>query len=88
MKRMCRQLVTPSWRRRQMTWQEAFPHARIVTDAKKLEQLNADVAKRKRKEEADRKAAGPSLSRDALKSATRPESTKRAFEAGVNSGRE
>jgi len=60
MKRMCRQLVTPSWRRRQLIWQEFFPHARIVTDVKKLEQLNADVAKRKRKEEAERKRAAPS----------------------------
>jgi hypothetical protein len=60
MKRMCRQLVTPSWRKRQLIWQEFFPHARIVTDAKKVAQLNADVAKRKRKEEADRKRAGPS----------------------------
>jgi len=59
MERMCRQLVTPSWRRRQLIWQEFFPHARIVTDVKKLAQLNADVAKRKRKEEADRKRVGP-----------------------------
>jgi hypothetical protein len=58
MKRMCRQLVTPSWRRRQLIWQEFFPHARIVTDVKKMAQLNADVAKRKRKEESDRKTAG------------------------------
>jgi hypothetical protein len=60
MERMCRQLVTPSWRRQQLIWQEFFPHARIVTDVKKLAQLNADVAKRKRKEEADRKRVGPS----------------------------
>jgi len=60
MQRMCRQLVTPSWRRRQLIWQEFFPHARIVTDVKKLAQLNADVAKRKREEEADRKRVGPS----------------------------
>jgi hypothetical protein len=60
MKRMCRQLVTPSWRRRQRIWQEVFPHARIITDEKKMAQLNADVAKRKRKEEADRKGAGSS----------------------------
>jgi hypothetical protein len=60
MERMCRQLVTPSWRRRQLIWQESFPHARIVTDVKKLAQLNAEVAKRKRKEEGDRKKAGPS----------------------------
>jgi len=60
MERLCRQLVTPSWRRRQLIWQEVFPHARIVTDVKKMAQLNADVAKRKRKEEGDRNKAGPS----------------------------
>jgi hypothetical protein len=60
MERLCRQLVTPSWRRRQLIWQEVFPHARIVTDVKKMAQLNADVAKRKRKEEGDLKKAGPS----------------------------
>jgi hypothetical protein len=60
MERLCRQLVTPSSRRRQLIWQEVFPHARIVTDVKKMAQLNADVAKRKRKEEGDRKKAGPS----------------------------
>jgi hypothetical protein len=60
MERLCRQFVTPSWRKRQLIWQEVFPHARVVTDVKKMAQLNADVAKRKRKEEGDRKKAGPS----------------------------
>ncbi len=35
--------------------EEAFPHAMIVTDAKKLAQLNAEVAKRKQKERSEHK---------------------------------
>jgi hypothetical protein len=54
MKYTCRHLLTPPWRRRQRIWQEVFPHARIITDPKKLAQLNAAVANRKRKEEAER----------------------------------
>lgn len=87
MERMCRQLVTPSWRRRHLIWQEFFPHARIVTDAKKLAQLNADVAKRKRKEEADRNREDPVEHRCALETATEPGSTKGGLGAGC-SGRE
>jgi hypothetical protein len=30
-----------------MSWQEVFPHARIINDPKKLAQLNAEVEKRK-----------------------------------------
>ena len=50
MKRMCRGLPTRSWSRPHLTWQELFPHAAIVTDPKKLAQLNAAVATRKQKE--------------------------------------
>lgn len=44
MKRPCR-----GWRtqRVQMSWQEVFPHARIISDPKRLAQLNAEVEKRK-----------------------------------------
>jgi hypothetical protein len=43
-KRTCRALRT---HRRQVSWQEVFPHARIINDPKKLAQLNAEVEKRK-----------------------------------------
>jgi hypothetical protein len=49
MKRMCRELLTP-WRRQGVNWKELFPHARIVTDERKLAQLNAAVEQRKQKE--------------------------------------
>jgi hypothetical protein len=52
MKRLCRELPARSRLRRKL-WQELFPHARIITDPKKLAQLNADVAQRKRIEEAE-----------------------------------
>ena len=58
MKHMCRRFLAPSRRRRQLTWRELFPHARIVTDPKKLALLNAEVAERKQKEEAKLKAGG------------------------------
>jgi hypothetical protein len=49
MKRMCRRLrVRPEARRK--IWQELFPHARIITDPKKMAQLNADVAQRRRED--------------------------------------
>ncbi len=50
MKSLCRPLGTRPRLGRKM-WQEFFPHARLITDPKKLAQLNADVAQRKRKEE-------------------------------------
>jgi len=37
---MCR-----SWRRRQMSWKELFPHARIINDPKKLAELNVEIEK-------------------------------------------
>ena len=43
-RRMCR-----SWRRRQMSWQEVFPHVRIVSDPTKMAQLNAENEKRKQR---------------------------------------
>jgi hypothetical protein len=55
MKRICRVPCPIPLRKRSLTWQEAFPHAVIVTDAKKLAQLNAEVAKRKQKERAEHK---------------------------------
>lgn len=56
MKRACRRLATP-YRRRPKLWQEIFFHARIVTDPKKLAQLNSDLANRRQQEEAESKAA-------------------------------
>ena len=50
MKRMCRGLLTRSELRPHRAWHELFPHAVIVTDPKKLAQLNAAVAIRKQKE--------------------------------------
>jgi hypothetical protein len=32
-----------------MSWQEVFPHVRIVTDPKKMAQLNAENEKRKQR---------------------------------------
>jgi hypothetical protein len=55
MKGLCRQLPARSRRRRKL-WQELFPHARIITDPKKLAQLNADLAQHKRIEEAESRA--------------------------------
>ena len=54
MKRMCRQFLTPLWRRRLLAVTELLRHATIVTDRKKLACLNAEVEKRKRKTEGDR----------------------------------
>ena len=51
MRRPCR-LVTPR-RRNPNSWHNLFSHVRIITDPKKLAQLNADLASRKRKEELE-----------------------------------
>jgi hypothetical protein len=53
MNRMCRGLPTRSWRKARLTWQELFPNAAIVTDPKKLAQLNAAVETRKQKEKQE-----------------------------------
>ena len=58
MKHRCRRFLASSRRSRQLTWQEIFPHARIVTDPTKLALLNAEVAERKRKEDAKVKVGG------------------------------
>ena len=52
MRRLCRRLATPC-RRSPRLWQDLFSHVQIVTDPKKLAQLNADLASRKRKEELE-----------------------------------
>lgn len=52
MKRLCRRLSTP-YRRKEKLWRELFSHARVITDPKKLAQLNADLARRKQREEAE-----------------------------------
>jgi hypothetical protein len=53
MKRMCREALSPSARQRPLTWREAFPHASIVTDPRKLAQLKAEVLRRKQRDGAD-----------------------------------
>jgi hypothetical protein len=53
MKRMCRETVTQTWRRRQLAMTELLRHAKIVTDPNKLEYLNARVAERKTRIEGD-----------------------------------
>jgi hypothetical protein len=55
-RRPCRRLATP-YRRRAKLWLEAFSQARIIIDPKKMAQLNSDLASRKRREEAEAKAA-------------------------------
>lgn len=46
-KRRCRETIGFSSRRRERVWTALFRHARIITDPKKLAQLNAEVEKRK-----------------------------------------
>jgi hypothetical protein len=53
MNRVCRKLGASSWRRPGLA-AFALRHAKIVTDPRRLAQLNAEVANRKRKEEVDR----------------------------------
>jgi hypothetical protein len=47
MKRMCRQRLTTTSRRRLLTCEEILRHARIVTDPEKLAYLNAEAKKRR-----------------------------------------
>jgi hypothetical protein len=51
MKRMCRELATHTWSRRQCAMMELLRHARIVTDPNKLTSLKVEVAKRKARTE-------------------------------------
>ena len=55
MKRLCRELLTPSWRRRRFECAELRRHVRVVTDPKKLAYLHAEVERRAREEEAESK---------------------------------
>jgi len=49
MKRMCRE--NPGWRRERLAWEELVRHIKIVSDPIKLAQLNAELERRKRKEQ-------------------------------------
>jgi hypothetical protein len=49
MKRMCRE--NPGWRRQRWAWEELVLHIKIVSDPTKLAQLNAELERRKRKEQ-------------------------------------
>lgn len=51
---MCREAITPAWRRRERVWAESFRHARIITDPKELLRLKAVAEKQKRYAESDR----------------------------------
>jgi hypothetical protein len=42
-------------------WLELFSQARIILDPKKLAQLNSDLANRRRREEAEAKAAADAI---------------------------
>ena len=57
MNRMCREVLTPYVQQRQPSWREAFPHASIITDPRKLAQLKAEVAKRKQGNELTKGAS-------------------------------
>jgi len=50
MKRLCRDILTPSWRRRQFDCPGLLRHIRIVTDPKMLACRNAEVEKIAREE--------------------------------------
>jgi hypothetical protein len=60
MKRMCRELITPSCRRRQLSSADPLRHARIVTDPEKLAYLTAEVEKRRANSKANEDAASTS----------------------------
>lgn len=72
MKRMCRQIAASALRGEPLNWREAFPHAVMITDAKKLAQLRAELAKRNGERQSGRAAA--KVRRDAR--ATVAESTE------------
>jgi len=55
MKRRCRELLTPSRRRRKFECAELLRHVRVVTDPEKLAYLNAEVERRAREEQAESK---------------------------------
>jgi hypothetical protein len=57
MKRLCRELITPSWRRRHLSSADPLRHARIVTDPEKLAYLTAEVEKRRANSKANEDAA-------------------------------
>jgi hypothetical protein len=47
MRRICRQRLGPSWRRRQQAGEELLHHVRIVTDPAKLAYLCAEAKRRR-----------------------------------------
>jgi hypothetical protein len=57
MKRICREPMTPSWRRRHLSSADLLRHARIVTDPEKLAYLNAEVERRRANSKANEDAA-------------------------------
>ena len=46
MRRMCRETMTQTWRRRQLAISDLLRHAKIVTDPNILQHLSAKAAKR------------------------------------------
>jgi hypothetical protein len=53
MKRLCHEIATQTWRRRQLAVTELLRHAKIVTDPITLEYLNALVALRRARARAE-----------------------------------
>jgi hypothetical protein len=58
MNRLCHETVTQTWRRRQLAISDLLRHAKIVTDPRTLEHLNAQVAKRESAIEGELPRAG------------------------------
>jgi hypothetical protein len=57
MKRLCHEMMTATWRRRQLAVTDLLRHAKIVTDPLTLEYLDAQVALRRARAEADSRGA-------------------------------
>jgi len=57
MKRMCREPVMEAWSRRQLAVTALLRHAKVVKDPRKLEYLNAQLAKRKARAARDLRRA-------------------------------
>jgi hypothetical protein len=54
MKRTCRQIARSALHGNPLSWREAFPHAVVITDVKKLAKLRAEFAKRKLEQQVEK----------------------------------
>ncbi len=57
MKRLCHEMMTETWRGRQLAVRDLLRHAKIVTDPITLEYLDAQVALRRARAEGDSQRA-------------------------------